>query len=135
MQLRLVLAAITLAGAASAQNTDVQNGQDLFLYFCAECHGKDAESIGPIAEMLAIEPPELTTLAERNGGKFPAEAVAKQIDGRIIAANHGDMPVFGPYLETEQSVAIKLPSGQPMMVTQHLADLISYLKTVQTERN
>lgn len=135
MQLRLVLAAITLAGAASAQNTDVQNGQDLFLYFCAECHGKDAESIGPIAEMLAIEPPELTTLAERNGGKFPAEAVAKQIDGRIIVANHGDMPVFGPYLETEQSVAIKLPSGQPMMVTQHLADLISYLKTVQTERN
>ena len=85
--------------------------------------------------MLAIEPPELTTLAERNGGKFPAEAVAKQIDGRIIVANHGDMPVFGPYLETEQSGAIKLPSGQPMMVTQHLADLISYLKTVQTERN
>ncbi|WP_235575900.1 c-type cytochrome [Roseovarius tolerans] len=135
MQLRMVLAAITLSGAASAQNIDVQNGQDLFLYFCAECHGKDAESIGPMAEMLAIDTPELTTLAERNEGEFPAEAVAKQIDGRLIVANHGDMPIFGPYLETAQSVAIKLPSGQPMMVTQHLADLIAYLKTIQTERH
>ena len=121
------------AGTASAQNTEVEKGQDLFLYFCAECHGSDAESIGPIAEMLAINPPELTSLAERNGGKFPTEYVAMQIDGRISVASHLDMPVFGPYLGSDQSVAIKLPSGQPMLVTQHLADLIAYLQFVQTE--
>jgi mono/diheme cytochrome c family protein len=130
---RLVLAMVAAAGTVSAQNTEVQKGQDLFLYFCAECHGKDARSIGPIAEMLAIEPPELTSLAERNGGKFPTESVAMQIDGRTSLASHGDMPVFGPYLVSDQSVAIKLPNGQPMMVSQHLANLIAYLQAVQFE--
>lgn len=133
MRLRLILATIILAGPASAQNVEMQNGENLFLYFCAECHGRDAESIGPMAEMLAIEAPQLTTLSERNGGEFPTETVAMQIDGRMNIGSHGDMPVFGPYLETVQSVAIKLPSGQTMMVTQNLADLITYLKTVQNE--
>ena len=133
MLFRLVLAMVALAGAVSAQNTEVEKGQDLFLYFCAECHGKNAESIGPIAEMLAIKPSVLTSLAESNGGNFPTESVAMQIDGRISLPSHGDMPVFGPYLDSVQSVAIKLPSGQPMMVTQNLADLIAYLQFVQTE--
>lgn len=124
---------LAAAGAVSAQNTEVEKGQDLFLYFCAECHGNDAESIGPMAEMLAVRPPKLTSLAGRNGGKFPTESVAMQIDGRISLPSHGDMPVFGPYLDSIQSVAIKLPSGQPMMVTQNLADLIAYLQFVQTE--
>ena len=131
---RLVLAMVAAAGIASAQNSEVENGQDLYLYFCAECHGKDAESVGPIAEMLAIKPPMLTSLAERNGGNFPTESVAMQIDGRISLPSHGDMPVFGPYLNSVQSVAIKLPNGQPMMVTQNIADLIAYLQFVQTKQ-
>lgn len=130
---RLVLAMVAAAGIAAAQNSEVENGQDLYLYFCAECHGKDAESVGPMAEMLAIKPPMLTSLAERNGGNFPTESVAMQIDGRISLPSHGYMPVFGPYLDSVQSVAIKLPSGQPMMVTQNLADLIAYLQFVQAE--
>ena len=133
MRLRLILATIILAGPASAQNIAMQNGENLFLYFCAECHGRDAESIGPMAEMMAIEAPQLTTLSERNGGEFPTETVAMQIDGRMYIDSHGDMPVFGPYLETVQSVAIKLTGGQTMMVTQNLADLITYLKAVQND--
>jgi mono/diheme cytochrome c family protein len=125
------LATIILAGPASTQNIEMKNGENLFLYFCAECHGRDAESIGPMAEMMAIEAPQLTTLSKRNGGDFPTETVAMQIDGRMNFGSHGDMPVFGPYLETVQSVPIKLTSGQTMMVTQNLADLITYLKAVQ----
>ena len=44
MLVRLVLAIVTLAGPVSAQDTNIEDGRDLFLYFCAECHGKDAAS-------------------------------------------------------------------------------------------
>ena len=133
MLARLVLITATAAGAASAQVADVDNGRNLFLYFCAECHGKDSASIGPLAEMLAIEPPELTGLTERNGGAFPCEAVAMQIDGRLPIKAHSYMPVFGTTLDDDQFVALALSSGQPMMVSQPMADLITYLQSIQAQ--
>ena len=56
-----------------------------------------------------------------------------QVNGRVSLPSHGDMPVFGSCLDGVQSVALKLPGGQPMMVTQNLADLIAYLQFVQIE--
>ena len=131
MWFRLMVFLATSAGTAIAQDANVKDGRDLFLYFCAECHGKDAASVGPMAEMLAIEPPDLTGLSERNAGAFPIEFVATQVDGREPTDVHSFMPVFGQSLDTDQHVAIALPSGQPMLVSQHLADLIAYLQTVQ----
>jgi hypothetical protein len=43
------------------------------------------------------------------------------------------MPVFGPPLESDQFVTLKLPSGQPMMVAQHLANLMTYLQSLQSK--
>lgn len=131
MLMRLAIAMAIAAGPVWAQDTGVDEGRDLFLYFCAECHGNDAASQGPMAEMMALRPPDLRQLAERNGGEFPVEAVAKQIDGRQPVAAHGDMPVFGPSLDEDQYVALALPSGQPMMVPRSLSNLISYLQSVQ----
>jgi len=111
----LVRLAVTLAIAAGpvwAQDTAAEEGRDLYLYFCAECHGKDAESEGPMAEMMALTPPALTQLAERNNGEFPTESVAKQIDGRQPVAAHGDMPVFGPSLDEDQFVAFDLKASR-----------------------
>ena len=34
---------LALAGTVTAQNIEAQKGQDLFLYFGPDCHGKDAE--------------------------------------------------------------------------------------------
>ena len=82
MFVRLVTFLIALTGAASAQEASVQDGNDLYLYYCAECHGKAVGGIGPTAEFLAIDPPDLTRLAIRNGGEFPLQATAEQIDGR-----------------------------------------------------
>ncbi|MEL7259096.1 MAG: c-type cytochrome, partial [Pseudomonadota bacterium] len=129
MWFRLVVFLATSAGTAMAQDANVKDGRDLFLYFCAECHGKDAASVGPMAEMLAIEPPDLTVLSERNAGEFPVEFVATQVDGRKPTEVHSFMPVFGSSLDTDQHVAIALPSGQPMLVSRHLADLMAYLQT------
>jgi hypothetical protein len=39
----------------------------------------------------------LRTIAQRNGGEFPEDAVAAYIDGRALPAAHGlrQMPVWG----------------------------------------
>lgn len=133
MLMRLATTLVIAAGSATAQDMSVDAGRDLFLYFCAECHGKDAASQGPMAEMMALTPPDLTQLAEGNDGVFPVQTVAKQIDGRMPIASHGDMPVFGPSLDEDQFVAIALPSGQPLMVSRHLGDLMLFLQSVQSQ--
>lgn len=87
-----------------------------------------------MAEMLAIATPDLTGLSARNGGVFPLEAVARRIDGRdAVLAHGGDMPIFGPFLESDASVAFQLPSGQPMMTGLPLANVIGYLQSLQAK--
>ena len=87
-----------------------------------------------MAEMLAIETPDLTELSKRNGGKFPTEAVAMQIDGRSpLLAHGGEMQIFGPSLDSDQNVALRLKSGQLLMTGLPLANVIVYLQSLQTE--
>lgn len=118
--------------AATAQEPDPQAGRALFQSYCAQCHGADATGNGPMAEIIAIETPDLTTLAARNGGVFPLEAVARQIDGRApVLAHGGDMPVFGPFLDSDEQLVFRLPSGQPMMTGRPVADLVAYLDSLQ----
>lgn len=134
MYLRTVLIAGVVAGPVAAQQMNVQAGRDIYMTYCWQCHGPDATGTGPMAEMLAIETPDLTGLAARNGGVFPLEAVARQIDGRdAVLAHGGDMPIFGPFLDSDKSVALQLPSGQPMMTGLPLANVIIYLQSLQKE--
>ena len=134
MLLRVICIALSLAGSAAAQEVDVQEGRDLFMTHCWQCHGLDATGDGPMAEMLAITTPDLTRLASRNNGEFPLEAVARQIDGRDpLLAHGGEMPIFGPFLDTGSAVALRLPSGQPMMTGLPLANVIVYLESIQEE--
>ncbi len=45
MLLRMAMVLMTLASPASSQERDLDDGQDLYLYFCAECHGKNASGL------------------------------------------------------------------------------------------
>ncbi|MFW8595080.1 c-type cytochrome [Cribrihabitans neustonicus] len=122
------------AGAAGAQEPDAEDGRNLYITYCWQCHGLNAAGNGPMAEMLAIDTPDLTRLAARNGGEFPLEAVARQIDGRApLLAHGGEMPLFGAALDSDRKVALQLPSGQPMMTGVPLANVIAYLQSVQEE--
>jgi hypothetical protein len=52
-----------------------------------------------MAKSLKVAPPDLTRIAERNGGPFPMERVQKIISGeQPVPAGHGtrQMPVWGP---------------------------------------
>ncbi|MBQ4824524.1 hypothetical protein J4729_08170 [Leisingera sp. HS039] len=42
MMMRLAVTLAIAAGPVWAQGNGLEEGRDLFLYFCAECHGKDA---------------------------------------------------------------------------------------------
>ena len=134
MIFRIVFAAVTVvATSSSAQAPDPLAGKELFQTYCWQCHGQYADGNGPMAEMLAVSTPNLTELTQRNGGVFPAEAIARQIDGRRpVLAHGGEMPVFGPFLETDLLVPLRLPSGQPMLVGLPLANLVTYLESIQT---
>lgn len=134
--MRKALFAICLfaAGPALAQDREpsAAAGQALFAQHCAQCHGADAKGGGPMAEILAIAPPDLTGLAARSGGVFPTEAVARQIDGRApLLAHGGDMPIFGPFLGGGDQILIQLPTGQPMMTSFAMADLLAFLQGIQ----
>jgi len=132
--IRAMIFVLAAGGAASAQEIDVEDGKTLFLNSCWQCHGLDAKGFGPMAEMLAIETPDLTELSKRNGGVFPTEAVAMQIDGRSpVLAHGGEMPIFGQSLESDQNVALRMNSGQQLMTGVPLANVIVYLESLQTE--
>ena len=54
---------------------------------------------------MTITVPNLRTLSMRNGGAFPADAVAAYIDGREQRAAHGSrtMPIWGDVLQAENA--------------------------------
>lgn len=73
------------------------SGQELYMRFCASCHGTDGRGDGPVASELKVEVPDLTSIARRRGGTFPRELIDRIIDGRHVIAAHGTrtMPVWG----------------------------------------
>lgn len=133
MRLRYVTAVLLAwAAAASAQDLDPEAGRALFMDHCMQCHGADARGDGPMSGLLAVSTPDLTTISARNGGGFPTAEVAKQIDGRArVLAHGGDMPIFGPFLDTALQVPLRLPSGQTMMTGVPLAQVMIYLESIQ----
>jgi mono/diheme cytochrome c family protein len=74
-------------------------GDHLYKAYCASCHGSDAKGNGPMAVWLKVQPPDLTRIAARNGGKFPLDRVDRIISGEeALPSGHGTraMPVWGP---------------------------------------
>ena len=124
-----LLGAAAMAVPAAAQDAEV--GRVLYEKHCATCHGLDATGAGPMAGVLTIQPVDLTVLAAQNGGDFPLLRVVRRIDGRDPLVSHGSpMPVYGDFFEGDDT-AMKTPSGQPLMTSGAIADLVAYLQGLQ----
>ena len=95
-----LLAGALVFGAAASRAAE-PTGDQLFAAHCASCHGADGEGGGPAANTIKIAPPNLRSLAKRNGGQFPRDAVESYIDGRKEVGAHIDrlMPVWGDFLQ------------------------------------
>ncbi len=131
MRRAIVLICLAAGPGQPAAAQDAAVGAALYADFCAVCHGADLRGDGPMAPAMRVPPPDLTALA--TGGDFPVLEVARQIDGRQpLAAHGGDMPLFGRYFEGQgPDVAMRGPGGQPVMLSQPVADLIAFLMEVQ----
>ena len=87
-------------------------GKDLYLAYCASCHGTGGKGDGPVAAVLKNRMTDLRTIARRNNGKFPlADVEAAILIGKGARGGHGseDMPVWGPVfrrVENDQDVGL-----------------------------
>ncbi|SRR6266849_7232275 len=102
-------------------------GADLFSAYCASCHGVSGTGNGPASPALKKHVPDLTRIAQRNGGFFPEERVRKIIAGDASITSHGSrlMPVWGPVfhqVEQDQDWG-----------NVRLENLVKYLKSIQIE--
>lgn len=124
------------------QKTAALPGEDMFNTYCAVCHGKDAKGNGPAAAALKVPPPDLTTLAQRHGGKFPTEFVTNVLQyGAEDIKAHGsrDMPVwgslFGPTgaLSKSQSRPLAEEREADAAVALKIQNLTQYIESLQAK--
>ncbi|WP_299879889.1 c-type cytochrome [uncultured Sulfitobacter sp.] len=129
MKILTTLALICAPLAALAQDAEV--GEALYQTHCAACHGIEATGNGPMAPILTLQPPNLRTLTARHDGVFPVVRVVTRIDGRDPLVAHGSpMPVYGDFFEGDDT-ALKAETGQPIMTSRAIVDLVAYLEGVQ----
>jgi len=110
----------------TAAATSPASGKEMFVSYCASCHGKDAKGDGPAAGALKQAPADLTSLAKQNGGKYPADKVTSVLRGQTTLMAHGDqdMPVWGP-------VFWKMSQGHEEQVQMRIANLNQYIESLQ----
>ncbi|MBX2929700.1 MAG: cytochrome c [Saprospiraceae bacterium] len=131
-QTTVIVSLFLLAFAFVISNCDtgvqtVASGEELFLSYCAICHGTDGTGGGPMTEHLKLPPADLTKIAARRAGNFNADQVYQIIDGRVPVAGHGtgDMPIWGNTLKESE----KLKNEK--QVRQSIDNLVEYLRSIQ----
>jgi mono/diheme cytochrome c family protein len=135
MRVRALAIAAALPGLAVAQEaptgTAVEIGAELYARHCASCHGTGALGDGPLAGLLVVEVPDLTGLAQRNGGVFPMLDVVQTIDGRTGRRAHGGpMPVWGAVFGEPPGYAMGL-QGSALEASGRVMALTLYLESIQ----
>ena len=110
------------------KQTSAASGKEMYNMYCAVCHGTTGKGGGPAADALKTVPTDLTMLTKNEGGKFPSAHVASAIRGDINVPAHGskDMPVWGPLFSS-------ISQGHDSQVHQRVANLVSYIETLQAK--
>ena len=127
----VAVAALALAAPAAAQ-VRKDFGQREYETKCAVCHGLDGKGRGPYAEALKQAPPDLTTLARRNGGLFPVSRLYAQIEGAGPGHGTREMPVWGlDYTVQAVDQYPDLPYHQAQFVRTRIMALLEYLNQLQ----
>lgn len=139
IQVLMVVAAFALTSGAQEEPkktiqhvpikpTSPVSGKGMFTSYCAACHGPEGKGNGPAAEALKTPPSDLTALSKNNGGKYPALKVNSAIRGEAAVGAHGskEMPVWGDLFRT-------ISGGHQSEVDQRVANLVSYIKSLQSQ--
>ncbi len=104
------------------------SGGDLFRFYCASCHGRDGQGDGPVAAALTRRPPDLTTIASRNGGRFPTDRVEGFVTGNrepTLAHGSAEMPVWGPIF--------RALDPQDRMNRIRIENVVAFIESIQSK--
>jgi mono/diheme cytochrome c family protein len=125
-----------LAALAQAQEikqvpapyTPPTSGKEMYVAYCAACHGKEGKGDGPAASALKAPATDLTTLAKQNNGKFPILHVSEVISGEHMSNVHGsrDMPVWG-------NVFLAMHGHDSRWVQLRVSNLTHYIESLQVK--
>jgi mono/diheme cytochrome c family protein len=130
--LSVLLCVVSVSGQSAADDPQlpsgyVPSGKVMYKQYCASCHGLDATGHGPASTLLKVPPANLTTLANRHGGKFPYEYVSGVLRfgvGPTILHGSSDMPIWGPIFEY-------FDKNNERIVQQRIKNLCDYLASLQ----
>jgi mono/diheme cytochrome c family protein len=132
--LTIVVLFVALAGFLIIATQDVNAGQgkgknergrQLYMTYCASCHGEDAKGNGPAAPALKTAPANLTAIPKENG-KFPALKVSRVISGDDFVLGHGsrEMPIWGEVFKRQRDSA---------MAKSNVYALMRYVESIQAK--
>ena len=112
----------------SSVSVDSQAGRDLYTTYCARCHGLGGKGDGAVAFALKVPPTDLTTLARRNSGRYPASVVEATLNGTrrlSLTTAHGtvDMPIWGPFFRQSDA--------KDTATNMRIQNLVKYLESIQ----
>lgn len=108
--------------------TAVGSGAEMYTNYCAVCHGLNGKGAGPAAAALKAALPDLSLMAQKNGGKFPADHVASSLKFGTDISAHGSaaMPIWGPLFKS-------LNKTSEAEVQLRIANLTKYLESLQVK--
>jgi hypothetical protein len=90
-----------------------------------------------VGGLLLVKPPDLTTIAKRHDGEFPASWVYRVIDGRNDMRAHGsmEMPIWGDRYRAEALDGLPLPLSVSADAIVHgrILSLVFYLDLIQED--
>jgi mono/diheme cytochrome c family protein len=131
----LVGSAVLLASACAVtpgREPAQMTGMELYGQLCSSCHGAGGQGDGPVSSLIKIGVPDLTRIAQREGGEFPTEDVRRTIDGRWDRRAHGarDMPVWGWQFYDSSATN---DAEERARVDSMIDRLVGYLRSIQVE--
>lgn len=114
------------ASTAPVPATIHEDAKDMYMHYCAACHGANGKGLGPSASALKIPPSDLTTLSKRHDGKFPYGYVSDvlRFGTRIVAHGSSDMPIWGPIFGSMENY-------NEASVKERIRKLCDYLASIQ----
>ena len=115
-------------GTIAVNKTTATSGMQMYINYCASCHGVDGRGNGPAAAALRIPPTDLTVLSKNNHGVFPETHIVTVLQYGAEFPSHGsaEMPVWGPIFG-------KMDTVNPQVKQLRISNLIRYLKTLQVK--
>jgi mono/diheme cytochrome c family protein len=114
----------------SIKRTSASSGEEMYVAYCAVCHGKAGQGDGPAASALKAPPADLSTLAKRNNGTFPADHVTSILRFGTETPAHGtaDMPIWSGLFRSLDNKAVT-----DAAVKLRIFNLTKYIESLQTK--